>query len=74
MAGCVAITRLFVGWSERSEVQQTRVDIGSAVGLRYAHSNLQKTVALKFSCILSGKDIYSAALFQNGYFRYQKIM
>ena len=54
MDGCVTITRLFVGWSERSEVQQTRVNIGSAVGLRCAHSNLQKTVIFKFFRILSG--------------------
>ena len=49
MDGCAATTRLFVGWSECSEVQQIRVNIGSAVGLRCAHSNLQKTAVLEFS-------------------------
>ena len=54
MDECVALTRLFAGWSERSEVQQTRVNTGSAVGLRCAHSNLQKTVILKCFRIFSG--------------------
>ena len=55
MDGCVAITRLFVGWSERSEVQQRSLYQPWSVGLRYAHSNLQKTDILKFFRILSGK-------------------
>ena len=48
MDGRVSIARIVVGWSERSEVQQTGVNKGSTVGLRCAHSNLQKTVILEF--------------------------
>ena len=49
MGGCVAITCLFVGWSECNEVQQTRVNAGAAVGLRCAHSTYKRLLSLSFS-------------------------